>query len=40
MPYSIYACLNLDELKEISVVIQLAEKFNAYPKGVLEDVLV
>ena len=40
MPYSIYAFLNLGDLKETSVVIQLVDRSNAYPKGVLEDVLV
>ena len=40
MPNSIYASLNLGDLKETSVVIQLADRSNAYPKGVLEDVLV
>ena len=40
MPYSIYASLNLGDLKETGVVIQLADRSNAYPRGVLEDVLV
>ncbi|CAL9005287.1 unnamed protein product, partial [Prunus brigantina] len=40
MPYSIYASMNLGELKKDGVVIQLADRSNAYPKGVLEDVLV
>ena len=40
MPYSIYASMNLDELKNDGVIIQLADRSNAYPKGVLEDVLV
>ncbi|KAM1241284.1 hypothetical protein ACFX2J_046496 [Malus domestica] len=40
MPYSIYASMNLGELKHDGVVIQLANRSNAYPKGVLEDVLV
>ena len=40
MPYSIYASLNLGDLKEIGVVIQLADRSNANPRGVLEDVLV
>ncbi|CAN6547320.1 unnamed protein product [Malus baccata var. baccata] len=38
MPYSIYASMNLGELKNDGVIIQLADKSNAYPKGVLEDV--
>ncbi|CAN6697661.1 unnamed protein product [Malus baccata var. baccata] len=37
MPYSIYA---LGELKNDGVIIQLADRSNAYPKRVLEDVLV
>ncbi|CAN6554965.1 unnamed protein product [Malus baccata var. baccata] len=40
MPYSIYASMNLGELKNDRVIIQLADRSNAYPKGVLEDVLV
>ena len=36
---SICAALNLGSLKEIGVVIQLADRSNAYPRGVLEDVL-
>ncbi|CAN6554537.1 unnamed protein product [Malus baccata var. baccata] len=40
MPYSIYASMNLGELKSDGVIIQLADRSNAYPKGVLEDVLV
>ncbi|XP_022866974.1 uncharacterized protein LOC111386743 [Olea europaea var. sylvestris] len=40
MPYSIYASLNLGSLKETGVIIQLADRSNAFPKGVLEDVLV
>ncbi|XP_070675197.1 uncharacterized protein [Malus domestica] len=40
MPYSIYASMNLGELKKDSVIIQLADRSNVYPKGVLEDVLV
>jgi hypothetical protein len=39
MPYSIYASLKLGPLNKTSVVIQLANRFNAYPKGVVEDVL-
>ncbi|CAN6679827.1 unnamed protein product [Malus baccata var. baccata] len=38
MPYSIYASMNLGELKNDGVIIQLADRSNAYPKGVLEDV--
>ncbi|CAN6560457.1 unnamed protein product [Malus baccata var. baccata] len=40
MPYSIYASMNLGELKNDGVIIQLADRSNAYPKGVLGDVLV
>ncbi|KAM1133458.1 hypothetical protein ACFX19_043414 [Malus domestica] len=40
MPYSVYASMNQGELKHDGVVIQLANRSNAYPKGVLEDVLV
>ncbi|CAN6711687.1 unnamed protein product [Malus baccata var. baccata] len=40
MPYSIYASMNLGELKNDGVIIQLADRSNAYPKGVWEDVLV
>ncbi|KAM1747951.1 hypothetical protein ACFX12_008998 [Malus domestica] len=40
MPYSIYASMNIGALKNDGVIIQLADRSNAYPKGVLEDVLV
>ncbi|CAN6712754.1 unnamed protein product [Malus baccata var. baccata] len=40
MPYSVYASMNLGGLKNDGVIIQLADRSNAYPKGVLEDVLV
>ncbi|XP_075524490.1 uncharacterized protein LOC142556877 [Primulina tabacum] len=40
MPYSIYCALNLGPLKETRVVIQLADRFNAYLEGDVEDVLV
>ncbi|KAM1063629.1 hypothetical protein ACFX2A_028371 [Malus domestica] len=40
MPYSVYASMNLGKLKNDGVIIQLADQSNAYPKGVLEDVLV
>ena len=40
MPYSIYASLNLGQLEETSVIIQLADRSNDYPRGVVEDVLV
>ncbi|CAN6576803.1 unnamed protein product [Malus baccata var. baccata] len=38
MPYSIYASMNLGELKHDGVIIQLADRSNAYPNGVLEEV--
>ncbi|CAN6707326.1 unnamed protein product [Malus baccata var. baccata] len=40
IPYSIYASMNLGELKKDGVIIQLADRSNAYLKGVLKDVLV
>ncbi|CAN6554946.1 unnamed protein product [Malus baccata var. baccata] len=40
MSYSVYASMNLGKLKNDGVIIQLADRSNAYPKGVLEDVLV
>ncbi|XP_022865519.1 uncharacterized protein LOC111385368 [Olea europaea var. sylvestris] len=40
MPYSIYASLKLGPLNETSVVIQLANESNVYPKGLVEDILV
>ena len=39
MPYSVYESLNLGDLKETKVVIQLADRSNRCPKGLLEDVL-
>ena len=39
MPYSIYVSLKLRPLNKTSVVIQLADRSIAYPKGVVEDVL-
>ncbi|XP_073137049.1 uncharacterized protein [Henckelia pumila] len=40
MPYSIYASLKLGPLKKTGIVIQLADRSNAYHRGVVEDVLV
>ncbi|KAH9659004.1 hypothetical protein KPL70_023696 [Citrus sinensis] len=40
MPRSIYSSLNVGPLKETGMIIQLADRSNAYPDGVLEDVLV
>ncbi|CAN6552291.1 unnamed protein product [Malus baccata var. baccata] len=38
MPYSIFASMNLGVLKNDGVIIQLADRSNAYPKRVLDDV--
>ena len=40
MPSYIYDSLNLGPLKKTGVVIELADRSNVYPKGVLDDVLV
>ena len=40
MPLSIYKSLRVGPLKEMGVIIQLAYRSNAYPEGVLEDILV
>ncbi|XP_074301620.1 uncharacterized protein LOC141633022 [Silene latifolia] len=40
IPYYLYKFMKLGSLVEIGVVIQLADRSNAYPKGVVEDVLV
>ncbi|XP_068641922.1 uncharacterized protein [Aristolochia californica] len=40
MPYSIYASLKLEPLNKTGVLIQLVDRSNSYPKGVVEDVLV
>ena len=40
MPWSIYGKLHLRELKKTDLVIQLADRSNVYPDGVLEDVLI
>nr|XP_027118936.1 uncharacterized protein LOC113736246 [Coffea arabica] len=37
---SIYASLKLGSLKEIGIIIQLADRTNAYPDGLVENVLV
>nr|XP_027076958.1 uncharacterized protein LOC113700697 [Coffea arabica] len=39
MPKSIYTSLNLGPLKETGIIIQLADRTNAYPDGLIEDVL-
>ncbi|XP_062085661.1 uncharacterized protein LOC133791761 [Humulus lupulus] len=40
MPYAIYTSLNLGQLKETRVIIQLTNRSNVYPRGVVEEVLV
>ena len=40
LPLSLYESLKLGPLQETGVVIQLADRSNAYPKGIVEDVLV
>ena len=40
IPYSIYASLNLGPLGKTGVIIQLVDRSNTYPRGVVEDVLV
>ncbi|XP_074301171.1 uncharacterized protein LOC141632527 [Silene latifolia] len=40
IPYSFYKSMKLGSLVETGIVIQLADRSNAYPKGVVEDVLV
>ncbi|XP_012458287.1 uncharacterized protein LOC105779082 [Gossypium raimondii] len=40
MPRSIYDKVHLGSLKETGLIIQLADRSNAYPDGILEDVLV
>ncbi|XP_051144015.1 uncharacterized protein LOC127260345 [Andrographis paniculata] len=40
MPRSIYDSLNLGPLKETGINIQLADRTNAYPDGMIKDVLV
>ena len=40
MPHSIYESLNVGKLKEMGMIIQLVDRSNAYPKGVLKDILV
>ncbi|XP_021775751.1 uncharacterized protein LOC110739607 [Chenopodium quinoa] len=40
MPLYIYKALNLGPLKDTRVIIQLADRSNTYPVGVVEDVLV
>nr|XP_027082386.1 uncharacterized protein LOC113704710 [Coffea arabica] len=40
MPLTIFRALNLGPLKDTRVIIQLADRSNVYPEGVVEDVLV
>ncbi|XP_031127562.1 uncharacterized protein LOC116029656 [Ipomoea triloba] len=40
MPLSIYSSLDVGALKETGVIVQLTNRSNVYPVGVLEDVLV
>ena len=40
LPYSLYELLELGPLQETGIVIQLADRSNVYPKGIVEDVLV
>ncbi|XP_021741538.1 uncharacterized protein LOC110707795 [Chenopodium quinoa] len=40
MPQSVYDTLNMGPLSKTNVIIQLADRSNAFPMGVLEDVLV
>nr|XP_027118569.1 uncharacterized protein LOC113735782 [Coffea arabica] len=40
MPKTIYAFLNLGPFKGTGIIIQLADHTNAYPEGLVEDVLV
>nr|XP_027086663.1 uncharacterized protein LOC113708404 [Coffea arabica] len=40
MPKTIYASLNLGLLKQTEIIIQLADRSNTYPDGLIEDVLI
>nr|XP_027083495.1 uncharacterized protein LOC113705785 [Coffea arabica] len=40
MPKTIYASLNLGPLKGTGIIIQLADRTNAYPEGLVENILV
>ena len=39
MPKTIYASLNVGPLKGTCIIIQLADRINVYPKGLVEDIL-
>ncbi|XP_026417392.1 uncharacterized protein LOC113312873 [Papaver somniferum] len=40
IPASIYESLNLGPLKETRIVLELVDRSNVYPRGIIEDVLV
>ncbi|XP_019178826.1 PREDICTED: uncharacterized protein LOC109173960 [Ipomoea nil] len=40
MSLSVYSSLNVGPLKETGIILQLADRSNVYPRGVLEDILV
>ena len=40
LPLSVYQTLGLGELKDISVILQLADRPVKTPKGIIEDVLI
>jgi hypothetical protein len=40
MPLSVFSSLKIESLKQTGVILQLADRSNVYPIGVLEDVLV
>ena len=40
MPKSVYDSLNMDGLKDIGLILQLADKSSKRPLGIVEDVLV
>ncbi|XP_026417383.1 uncharacterized protein LOC113312864 [Papaver somniferum] len=40
MPASIYESLNLGPLKETHIVLELSDRTNVYPRGIIKDVLV
>ncbi|KAI3511316.1 hypothetical protein L1887_18467 [Cichorium endivia] len=40
MPYSVYKSLNVGQLSKTGVVLEMSDKSNIFPRGVLEDVLV
>jgi hypothetical protein len=40
LPYSVYLQLRLEELKPITMILQLADRSMKVPWGVVEDVLI